>query len=219
MITTSFHELPPRGRYIAREVGRLAGVSGQTIGQWARRGYIRASQKRAGQLPLLYSFQDVAEAIIVHELLERGSSYRQVRETIRRVRERFGTQWPLSHVGLATTTGGEIIAEADQALYAISNLGWQQVTEHDLTRIVGLLQSGGWAARELRDLHYIEVDPRILSGRPSVRGTRLAAEKVAHIARSPDGARVLTSDYHLSPEQIRDARRWWEATEAYEQVG
>ena len=32
------------GTFLAGEVGELAGVSGNTIGQWARWGYIRASQ-------------------------------------------------------------------------------------------------------------------------------------------------------------------------------
>ncbi len=36
-------EMPPRGHYTAQAVGRLAGVSGQRVGQRARRGYIRSS--------------------------------------------------------------------------------------------------------------------------------------------------------------------------------
>ena len=58
------------GRFLAAEVGELAGVSGTTIGQWARRGYIRPSV--SGELPHVYSVEDVAEAAIVGELLDRG---------------------------------------------------------------------------------------------------------------------------------------------------
>ena len=211
-----FHELPPSGRYVAGEVGRLAGVSGQRIGQWARNGYIHASAKRSKAFPLVYSFQDAAEAIIVHELLTHNATYRQIRETIGRLRERFGDNWPLSHIELATTPGGQIVAAADEALYDIGQRGWQQVTEHDLTKIVGLLQHGGWAARDIPDLEHIEVNPRILSGHPSIRGTRLPVEKVAHIADRPGGMRLLAADYDLSADQIRDAQRWWRQTEGYE---
>ena len=49
--------------FFAGEAGELAGVSGTTIGQWARWGYIRASQS-AGD-PHVYSVEDVAEAAIV----------------------------------------------------------------------------------------------------------------------------------------------------------
>ena len=34
----------PHGSFLAGEVGELAGVTGNTIGQWARRGLIRSSQ-------------------------------------------------------------------------------------------------------------------------------------------------------------------------------
>src|SRR5689334_7979997 len=46
------------GHFLAGEVGEMAGVSGNTIGQWARWGYIRASQS-AGD-PHVYSVEDVA---------------------------------------------------------------------------------------------------------------------------------------------------------------
>ena len=65
----------PHGHFLAGEAGELAGVSGTTIGQWARWGYIRASQS-AGD-PHVYSVEDVAEAAIVRVLLERGVRLRR----------------------------------------------------------------------------------------------------------------------------------------------
>jgi MerR HTH family regulatory protein len=65
-------QMPPRGRYLAQEVDRLSGVSGGTIGQWLHHGYIRASQSESKDYPRVYSFQDAAEAILVHELLDEG---------------------------------------------------------------------------------------------------------------------------------------------------
>ena len=60
----------PHGGDTAWEAGQLVGVSGQKVGQWARRGYIRSSVSDGR--PRMYSFQDVAEAMVVHDLLERG---------------------------------------------------------------------------------------------------------------------------------------------------
>src|ERR671938_374981 len=79
------------GHFLAGEVGELAGVSGNTIGQWARWGYIRASQS-AGD-PHVYSVEDVAEAAIVRALLARGVRHRDVRrasERLDRTRYREG---------------------------------------------------------------------------------------------------------------------------------
>ena len=48
--TASLRGPRPHGHFLAGEAGELAGVSGTTIGQWARWGYIRASQD-AGDPP------------------------------------------------------------------------------------------------------------------------------------------------------------------------
>jgi len=57
----------PHGSFLAAEAGELAGVSGTTIGQWARRGLIRSSV--SDEEPRVYSVEDVTEAAMVHTLL------------------------------------------------------------------------------------------------------------------------------------------------------
>src|SRR3954454_7510978 len=89
----------PHGRLLAAEVGALAGVSGTTIGQWARRGYIRSSQ--SSDEPRVYSVEDVAEAAIVSALLERGVRHSEAHAAIERLRGRG--RWPLSEAHLETT--------------------------------------------------------------------------------------------------------------------
>jgi DNA-binding transcriptional MerR regulator len=116
----------PHGHFLAGEAGELAGVSGTTIGQWARWGYIRASQS-AGE-PHVYSVEDVAEAAIVHTLLERGVRHADVRRAIARLREcRYG-DWPLSEATLATTAEdgrARIVLRDEDDAYALSDRGWQ----------------------------------------------------------------------------------------------
>ena len=104
-------------------MGELAGVSGNTIGQWARWGYIRASQSTGD--PHVYSVEDVTEAAMVHALLARGVTHAQVRRAITRLSE-YG-RWPLSQAPLATTDGRHpklVLRERDGA-YALSPRGWQ----------------------------------------------------------------------------------------------
>ena len=113
----------PHGHFLAGDAGELAGVTGNTIGQWARWGYIRASQSD-GQ-PHVYSVEDVAEAVIVHELLERGVRHREVRRAIARL-EGYG-QWPLSEAPLATTPDGRIVLCENGGAYALSDRGWQRM--------------------------------------------------------------------------------------------
>ena len=117
-------KMPPRGHYLAWEAGQLAGVSGHVIGQWARRGYIRASQSE--EIPKVYSFQDVAEAMVVHDLLVRGVTHRDIKRAIDALHE-YG-DWPLSEAPLATTADGgrpRIVLRENGDAYALSPRGWQ----------------------------------------------------------------------------------------------
>src|SRR3954451_12516167 len=95
--------MPAHGRLLAADVGELAGVSGSTIGQWARRGYIRSSQSEGE--PRVYAVEDVAEAAIVADLLGRGVRHADVRATIRRLGRAYG-DCPLSEARLSTSGDG-----------------------------------------------------------------------------------------------------------------
>ena len=113
------------GHFLAGEVGEMAGVSGTTIGQWARWGYIRPSQS-AGE-PYVYGVEDVTEAAIVRALLERGVRHRHVRLAIRHLTD-YG-DWPLSAAPLATTTDGHLVLLRENGeIYALSPRGWQLMT-------------------------------------------------------------------------------------------
>jgi hypothetical protein len=59
--------------------GALAGVRGNTIGQWSRCGLIKPTLYR-GRPANLYEFRDVAEAIVVHGLFDRPAEADKLRE-------------------------------------------------------------------------------------------------------------------------------------------
>jgi DNA-binding transcriptional MerR regulator len=110
------------GSFLAGEVGELAGVSGNTIGQWARWGYIRASQS-AGD-PHVYSVEDVTEAAMVHTLLERGVSHMMVRRAIAHLSD-YG-DWPLSEAPLAVADRRLVLNDRD-GTFALTPRGWQRM--------------------------------------------------------------------------------------------
>ena len=207
--------LPPRGRYLAHEVGRLAGVSGDRIGQWARRGYIRSSQST--DTPQVYSYQDVAEAMVVHELLERGASLPAIKNAIETLRKEYG-DWPLTHANLLAAGKSIVVSEGGEHVDVgrHPDHGYAVIGTEDLRRISADLRRGGWAARELNDLEHVEVDPARLSGRPTIRGRRVPVEKVAELAQTEEGWQTLREDYDLSDAEIHDAQRWWNRVRGYE---
>jgi hypothetical protein len=116
----------PHGHFLAGDVGELAGVTGNTIGQWARWGYIRASQSQGD--PHVYSVEDVTEAAMVSTLLEKGVRHRDVRRAIARL-HCYGA-WPLSDAPLAITSGNgrpAIVLRTEDGVYALEDRGWQLV--------------------------------------------------------------------------------------------
>jgi DNA-binding transcriptional MerR regulator len=101
------------------------GVSGTTIGQWARRGLIRAS--RSSGDPHVYSVEDVAEAAVVAELLRRGVRHRQIHAALGHLPGHGA--WPLSDVLLETTDEPRprIVLREDGRAYVLGARGWQLV--------------------------------------------------------------------------------------------
>lgn len=197
----------------------MAGVSGGKIGQWARQGYIRSSQSTGR--PRIYSYQDIAEAMVVHQLLDNHVSYRQIRQTLDELRgdPELG-DWPLSQVDFSTVGAEdrpEVIVRRNGGHFDMTGRPWHGMIDvGDLRRIATDLNRGGWAAREIPDLKYIEVHPDLMSGRPAVRGHRIAARSVAELAGSAEGLAVLHDEYALDDAEIYDARRWWEVARRYE---
>ena|SRR5687767_12443145 len=114
------------GRLLAGEAGEIVGVSGTTIGQWARHGYIRPSQ--SADLPHVYSVEDVGEASIVSELLSRGVRHADIRRAIERLRD-YG-DWPLSEARLVTTVDEKrprIVLREGRRTFVLDDRGWQAV--------------------------------------------------------------------------------------------
>ena len=114
----------PHGSFLASEAGELAGVSGTTIGQWARRGLIRSSVSEAE--PRVYSVEDVTEAAVVRALLDRGIRHADVHRLVDRL-EGYGP-WQLSEAALATTTDGapRIVLREDEGDWVLTARGWQR---------------------------------------------------------------------------------------------
>lgn len=117
----------PHGKLLAADVGELAGVSGTTIGQWARRGYIRSSVSEGE--PRVYAVEDAVEAAIVGELLRRGVPHADVRRAIERLKG-YGA-WPLTEASLGTAAErgrARVVLREPDGCYLLAARGWQLMT-------------------------------------------------------------------------------------------
>lgn len=202
----------PVARYLAHEAARLVGVGGDRIGQWARWGHIRASV--SDEVPHVYGFQDVAEALAVHLLLEHGIPL----PAIRRAVDRLGgpTVWPLSTTALHVVDGRLAVEQGDMLVDVLTDHGVLPLDGR--VRAEDLLRRGGWAAHLLDDLEHVRVDPERIGGRPAVRDRRIAVDDVAALAAEPLGPELLAEEYGLSLDAVDDAVRWWAEAHRFEEV-
>jgi uncharacterized protein (DUF433 family) len=200
--------------YPPYRAGALAGVSGYRIGQWARYGLITPSFYK-GRPTNLYAFLDVAEAIVVHWLLDHRFTYDDIHAAIDGVRQDY-PDWPLLYAPLGIAQHavegddrGAIVHEVDRDVYVDAGRGGDQVTLrpqlHERAR--DMLRRGGWIAEEL-GLRRIEVDPGKLGGLPTVQGRRWPIERVAQLAADDVGRTILIADYGLDDRDIAESVRW-----------
>lgn len=191
------------GHYSAGEVARLAGVSPQRIGSWARYGVVPRISRR----PSVYSYADAGEAVVARYLMEQGAKPKKIREMIERLRERFG-EWPLARAPLEHEGG--LVVERDErgrVLVDVIDHPGHQVEEGTflaLTTVHEALERGGWVALNTPRPH-IQVDPRRLSGRPTIRNRRLPTTMVAELAERTEGRALLRGEFGLTEEEIDEA--------------
>jgi uncharacterized protein (DUF433 family) len=190
------------GRYTADEVARLAGVSPRRIGTWARYGVVPSISEGHR----IYSYADVAEAILVHYLIDQGLRPKDVRHIVQHLRAEFGP-WPLTNAPLEHD-GKLVVRKHGPDLYfdVVEHLEHRVIggTLLDLRAVRDALEQGGWVAID-QPRHHIQVDPELHSGEPVIRGRRVPTATVARLAASRDGRDVLREDYELSDEQIDEA--------------
>lgn len=190
------------GHYSAGEVARLAGVSPQRIGSWARYGIV----PRVSQRPSVYSYADAGEAVIARYLIEQGVKPKKIREMIERLRDRFG-EWPLARAPLEHEGGLVVIREGDKVLVDVVDYPGQQVEEGtflSLTEVREALERGGWVAFS-NPRQHVQVSPHRLSGRPTIRDRRVPTAMVAELAERDEGRALLRTEFGLTEEEIEDA--------------
>lgn len=205
------------GVYSPGMTGALAGVSGKSVGQWARYGLIRPTVYR-GRPANLYSYFDVAEAIVVRWMLDHGITHRDIRLALDGVSEAF-PRWPLLNaplgIGRLSIDDRALLVRREDVHVYVEATGRGKpgqiiIKPALLDRARDMLAHGGWLAAE-HGLRTIEVKPLKLGGAPSVLGRRWTIDQVARLADDAAGRALLHRAYGLTNLEVEEAVAWTKA--------
>lgn len=128
-----------------------------------------------------------------------------MRVIVDNLRQRYG-DWPLASAPIEHQGKLVVVREGAVVYFDVVHHVDQKVTAGtlDLKVVRDALERGGWVALKTPRKH-IEVNPDRLSGRPTIRGRRLATEVVAELASYKEGRQVLCEEFKLSADEITDA--------------
>jgi uncharacterized protein (DUF433 family) len=168
------------------------------------------------------SFYDIASAHVLMALKAKGVPPSDLREVVGEVAKEFpGSRYPLLGRDFFIFGRFVIIKHVGKRLNLSRSrqLGLRAVMDKFMARIeldanlMPVRFSPLHTHRE-RGRGYIVIDPDFASGRPTIRGTGIAAEIIAKRKGSGESEAQLAKDYRISRRAVKDAVRYFPTQEA-----
>jgi uncharacterized protein (DUF433 family) len=212
--------------YTVPEAASYLGMSRRTLQSWIADDPIWKVSGVRFAVPLL-SFRDVAQAYYVQIVRKHFHlSMAQTREVLRLVRQESRAQYPLlgknvvlffKHVILIKPARGKQ-PRRNIDLTQNRQLGISEVIDLFKTRIQRDKQGEGeklfpwryWTPGD--ETQPVEIDPRVMSGRLVVTGTRIPVQILWNRTQANESIARLADDYKIDETRINLAVSHWKAT-------
>lgn len=204
-------EMYGRGIYTVSDAARLTMIPQASIRRWLFASPLWAPQAlAAADFPSL-SFFDLMEIRFVHAFRQHGMSLQYIRRALKKARDLFGLDYPLSTLKFKTD-GRKIFADvlpdsAPSRRWLIEMPSGQ----HSFTFILRHLYEGlvwneegridCWHPRQSR----VVLDPRRSFGEPIVEEEGVPTEVLARSYLAEQSVEVVAKWYEVDPESVKDA--------------
>lgn len=192
------------GYFTAAETSRIARIPLSTLNFWARTGVIVPSQRTAR--PRLYSFQDLRDLRVAHELRGQGARRGEIKAVLEFLRSLPGSSSQrLAHAQLQVVGARVSYRNPELDIDPVEpSTGGQRVLAVPMAELDGEVRDG-----DLRPAERIAISPDVRGGTPVVAGTRVPAQLVAELVDDgvPRGE-ILDMYPSLSAADLDAAARW-----------
>lgn len=199
------------GFYTAAEAARIARVPRARVAAWRREGIVlptvHAITDTDGE-DIGYTFEALVYLRLLRLLREQRVPLIQAVKAIKHLRDRFGPPGPAWEDARIFVANGEVMVEArDEWDVTVATRGGQRVATPLMGEAFERMRGRADALLVPEPfLPTVEIDPRIHSGLPVIRGTTIQTSVVYHLyQREQDPARVRAYYPWLSPDQVAGA--------------
>ena len=194
----------PLGMYAARTAARIARVSPHTFRAWARAGWIRP--QRIGKIgerdELTYTYDDLLKMRLITRLKEKGATSRSISAALATIEYMSnGNRHAWKFVEMNVTHGLIVVIFPDKENWnpVAASKGPQKLAVAFFPELLNELEKELVPPDRFKN---IIVDPEILGGSPTIKGTRLSTRAVASVIES--GGEPQEMYPTLTDEQIRE---------------
>lgn len=212
-----------RPTYGLIEVDGLLGLKPGTARRWID-GYERGGRTYAPVVRLQHTavesvtWGEFVETRLLAEYRSLGAQIYRMRPAVERLREEFGTLYPLAHAApFLDVSGRELVRRVQDELRLAAQLqlvvvrNGQVVLSAESSAFTRSADYGGEESIVERiypspDLRQVVFDPLRRSGRPVVRS--VATEVIAEQFRAGDPIASIAENYELSPNDVEAAIRY-----------
>lgn len=188
----------------SRTVAKLSGASKRQLGYWHRTNLIRAHVLPGGAgYPRLYSWEDYMKVRAAKKLQSQGLSTQRIREQIAFLDSEV-PDWAFRDV--REFSGSAVYRVTEPSVtYVTARPGRQAVFTELALSVLSELSAEGTLG-ELKSFDsFVYMDPRVKSGNPVVKGTRIETRFIASLADRGVDETSIGVTYHLSDDQISNA--------------
>lgn len=184
---------------------KLSGTTVSQLAHWRRTGILVPEVRSTGR-PLLYSFRDIY-ALRTFVKLRQQTSLQQIRKALDYLQEIEPFQHPSSFSLVREGNSIVLWRDGDNSIDLVKHPGQTLLATFEDILGAFTTRSGKRVADLRRPAPHIEVEPARLGGWPTIEGTRVPFDEVAHLLQDGTVPVDSVADFYpsVSPEAARSA--------------
>jgi len=198
-----------RGFYSSKTAARISRVKYQSFQAWAKASLLHASFHviKGKKTENIYSYYDLLLIRVIKRLREKGFSIKKIKTALNVIKTMMNNDpygWTQATIAIDADMIVVFLPEKKEWNPIAASKGEQKMEVVFFPELIDELKHELVPSR----FRFVEVDPMVLAGTPTIKGTRIPTSVVYNLSKEGIDAREAYPG--LSEEQIDDAKKFEE---------